>query len=243
MLYLIGLGLNFDSISSYGLKVAKRCKKLYIEDYTINFPYSKKKLSEVFGKKVIPADRKFVESLELVDLAAKQDIALLVYGSPLTATTHITLLNEAKNSKVKAKVIYSASILDGVGETGLQLYKFGKVTSMPKWDSDKGFTPDSFIETIKENHSINAHSLILIDIDLKFPEAINQLKASAEKHKFKLKDIIICQCLGTAQSKVLYRPVSEVDDYRIRLPYCIIIPGKLHFAEKEYLENFESKRR
>ena len=137
----------------------------------------------------IPADRKFVESLEIIDEAQKMDVALLIYGSPLTATTHITLLQEAKASKIKYKVIYNASILDAIAETGLQLYKFGKIASMPAWK--KNYEPDSFIEVVKENKSIKAHSLILIDIGLDFQNTLKQLEISSKKHDLKLKKIIL----------------------------------------------------
>jgi diphthine synthase len=238
MLYLIGLGLNVDGISKYGLAVAKRCKRVYLEDYTVDFPYTIGQLSEVIGKKIIPADRKRVEELSLVDEANRLDIALLVYGSPLTATTHITLLQEAKRLGVKTKVIHSASILDGVAETGLQLYKFGKVASMPAWK--KSFTPDSFIEVVKDNQKINAHSLILIDIGLDFPNALNQLEESAKNHKIKLNKIILCQSLGIKYQKIFYKNIKDLKEFTsVRKPYCIIIPSKLHFMEKEVLEEFK----
>src|SRR4030042_2499276 len=153
MLYLIGLGLELEGISKKGFEIAKRCKRIYLEKYTVDFPYSLKDIEEVIGKKVIPAERIFVESMEIIDEAKKMDVALLVYGSPLTATTHISLLQEAKRCRVKVEIIYNASILDAVAQTGLQLYKFGKTTSMPKWDKSKNFTPDSFIKTVQENLS------------------------------------------------------------------------------------------
>jgi len=240
MLYLIGLGLNVDGISKFGLEVVKRCKRVYLENYTVDFPYSIGELKEVLGKKIIEADRELVEGLSIVDEARKMDVALLVYGSPLTATTHITLLEEAKASGVRTKVIYNASILDAVGETGLQIYKFGKTASMPKWDEKKNFTPDSFMEIVKENQSIKAHSLILIDIGLEFQDAIKQLKTSAENHKIDLKKIIICQNLGGKGSKILYRDIGELEEFSgIKKPYCLIIPSKLHFTEKEVLEGFD----
>ncbi len=242
MLYIIGLGLNFDGISSYGLRIAKRCKKLYLENYTVDFPYHIKQLEEVLGKNVKLADRKFVESLELVDLAAKQDVALLVYGNPLVATTHYTLIDEAKKSNVKTKVIHAASVLDAITETGLQLYKFGKVASMPKWNSEKNFVPSSFMDIVKGNQKIDAHSLILCDIGLKFKEAITQLKEAAEKHKVRVNKILVCQALGTKRGRILYRDIDEVSMYNIVNPYCIIIPGKLHFTEKEFLEQFKIKK-
>jgi len=237
MLYIIGLGLNVDSISKFGLAVAKRCKRVYLENYTVDFPYTKEALEHVIGKKIINADRELVESLGLIDEAAKCDVALLVYGSPLTATTHITLLQEAKKSGIKTKVIYNASIFDAIAETGLQLYKFGKIASMPAWK--KSYEPDSFMKTIQENQSMKAHSLILIDIGLEFQDALKQLEISAEKQGIKLNKIVLCQALGTKNRKIAYRTLKEFREFSgIRKPYCIIIPSKLHFVEKEVLEEF-----
>ncbi len=237
MLYLIGLGLNVDGISTYGLEITKRCKRVYLENYTVDFPYSIGELSEVIDKKIISADRDKVEGLLIVDEAAKMDIALLIYGSPLTATTHITLLQEAKRLGIKVKVIHSASVLDAVAETGLQLYKFGKVASMPAWKPS--FTPDSFMEIIKDNQSMKAHSLILMDIGLDFPEALNQLEKSSENHNIKLKKLVVCQTLGTKHQKIFYKNVEDLKAFTsVRKPYCIIIPSKLHFMEKEVLSNF-----
>ena len=195
MLYLIGLGLNERSISKEALEIIPRCKKVYLEKYTVDFPYTEQQLVDEIGKKVIPADRKKVESLEIVDEARKMDVALLVYGSPLTATTHITLIQEALASGVKYRIIQNSSIIDGVSETGLQLYKFGKITSMPAWK--KSYEPDSFMEIVRDNLSIKAHSLILVDIGLDINNAIEQLEKAAKKYNVKLNKLIVCQCLGT----------------------------------------------
>lgn len=237
MLYLIGLGLNVDGISSYGLEVAKRCKKIYLENYTVEFPYSFGELQGVIDKKIIEANRDFVESLEIIDEAKKMDVALLVYGSPLVATTHITLIEEAKKSGVRTKILHSASVFDAVAETGLQPYKFGKVTSMPAWK--KSFKPTSFMKIVEENKSIGAHSLILIDIGLDFSEAIEQLEKSAKERKIKLNKILICQALGTKHSKIWYKKFGDLEDLRVRGPYCFIIPGKFHFVEKELVEKLD----
>lgn len=235
MLYLIGLGLNVDGISKFGLAVAKKCKKIYLENYTTDFPYTKHQLEEVIGKKIIDADRDFVESLEIIDEAERCDIALLIYGSPLTATTHITLLQEAKKSGIRAKVIYNASVFDAVAETGLQLYKFGKIASMPAFKQN--YEPNSFMKIIQENQSINAHSLILIDIGLEFPDALKQLEKSTKEYKIKLNKILVCSQLGTQNKKIICKNIEELREYEnIKKPYCIIIPSKLHFMEKEFLE-------
>lgn len=232
MLYLIGLGLNIDGISTYGLDIVKKCKRVYIENYTVEYPYSTDELGDLIGKKLIPADREKVESLDLIDEAKKMDVALLVYGSPLFATTHITLIQEAKASEVRYKVLHNTSIFDALGETGLQLYKFGKIASLPNLEAD------SYMEIVKENKSIDAHSLILVDIGMEFKEALERLKEDAKKNKIKLDKIVICQALGTRHRKIIYREVSKLEGMNIRAPFCFIIPGKLHFLEKEVLEGF-----
>jgi diphthine synthase len=227
MLYIIGLGLNEKSISFEGIEAIGKCRKIYLENYTVNFPYSIEKLERVIKNKIIPADRNIVEGNELINEAKKEDIALLVYGSPLTATTHITLIEEAKKEKVKCKIIYNASILDAVAETGLQLYKFGKITSIPNFEAD------SFIDVVKENKKINSHSLILVDIGLEFGKAVRRIEKIAGKDK-----IVVCSELGTDNKKIFYGTIKELENKNINAPFCFIIPAKLHFMEQEVLEGF-----
>lgn len=233
--YLIGLGLEVRGISLHGKKILKNCKKIYLENYTVDFPYTKKELEKELKIKIIEANRELVESENLIDEAKKQkdnyDIALLVYGSPLIATTHISLINRAKKEKIKFKVIQAASIYDAICETGLHIYKFGKTASLPKFQ--KNFEPESFIDIIKENKSIKAHTLLLIDIGLKFDEARNQL----EKTKYKFDKLIVCSQLGTKRSRVFYDNLENIDEKKIEMPYCMIIPSEMHFSEEEALKS------
>ena len=134
---------------------------------------------------------------------------------------------------IKSQVIHNASILDAVAETGLQLYKFGKITSMPDFEAD------SFIEVVKENQSIDAHSLILIDIGLEFEKALERLEKVAEEKKIKLDKIVVCSKLGTNGKRMLYRKISDLKGEEVRAPFCFVIPGKLHFVEKEVLEGLK----
>ncbi len=237
MLYLIGLGLNLKGISVEGMEILKTCKKIYLENYTVNFPYAENVLKGFIGKKIEVANRDKIENLEIIDESRKKDVAILVYGAPLSATTHITLLDEAKHSRVKCRVIYAGSVFDAVGETGLQIYKFGKVTSMPAWK--KSFEPTSFMEVLEDNNKIGAHTLILVDIGLPFEKAIKQLEKSLEEHKIKLGKFLVCSMLGTKDKKIYMRTLEEFKDYKIRKPFCFVISGKLHFAEEEFLKRFE----
>jgi diphthine synthase len=236
MLYLIGLGLNEKSISLQGLEAIKKCKKIYLDNYTVNFPYSEKILEKIIKKKIISANRDIIESDKLIKESKRENVALLVYGSPLTATTHITLVQEAEKNKIRYEIIYNASIFDAIAETGLQIYKFGKITSMPKWG--KSFTPKSFMEIVKQNLEIDSHSLILIDIGLELRDAIKELEESAKEYNLKLNKIVVCSSLGTKDKKIIYKEIDKLKNFEIKKPYCLIIPSRLHFMEQEVLEKF-----
>jgi len=134
MLYLIGLGLDKDDLSLKAIKTIKDCEKVYLETYTTELPYSKIEIEKIIKKNITEIQRGLIEnkSYKLIKEAEKQDIALLVYGDPLAATTHLSLLLESKKAKVKFKVLHNASIFNAISQTGLQLYKFGKTTSIPK---------------------------------------------------------------------------------------------------------------
>ncbi|MDD5192083.1 MAG: diphthine synthase [Candidatus Nanoarchaeia archaeon] len=236
MLFIIGLGLNNRGISKEGLLTIEKCKKIYLENYTVNFPYELIDLK--LSKRIFPLKRGEVESNRLIDEAKGRNIALLVYGSPLFATTHMGLILDAEKQKVKVKVIYAASVFDAIAETGLQLYKFGKTTSLPAFD-DKYET--DFLKYVKENQSINAHSLILIDIGLSSEDAFFYLDKAA-KNNVKLDKIIVCSQLGTENSQIYYDTIYNLRRKKIEKPFCFIIPGEMHFLEQDALERFEKRK-
>jgi len=237
MLYLIGLGLNEKGISREGLEAIGKCGKVYLENYTVEFPYSVVELEKVIGAKVVELGREDVENDGIVVESKKGDVALLIYGSPLSATTHISLLMDCRKARVKTKVIYSAGIFDAIGETGLQLYKFGKISSMPKWQ--KHFEPDSFLDFVVDNKKINAHSLILIDIGLDFESALNQLEEACKKKEIKVDKLVVCSKMGTSESKIFYGEIGGLKGKKVRGVFCFIVPGKMHFLEKDCVERFK----
>jgi diphthamide biosynthesis methyltransferase len=108
---------------------------------------------------------------------------------------------------------------------------------MPYWK--QSYEPDSFMEIVKENQSIKAHTLLLIDIGLEIRKAIQQLEKAAKNHDIKLNKLVVCQALGTKKQKILYKDINEIREFSgVQKPYCIIIPGELHFMEKKMLEGF-----
>jgi diphthine synthase len=234
MLWIIGLGLSEKGYGREAYDAILKADTIYAENYTVEFPYPIKSLESQFkGKKFLVAGRDFVEGLEILESAKRKDVVLLVYGSPLMATTHISLVEEAKKRKIKVKVIHSASVFDAVAETGLQLYKFGKTASMP------GFEADSYMEIVGNNLGINAHTLILIDIGLGFKDAVEKLSRDADKNNVEIKKIVVCSRLGNKDGRIYYGDVKKLKSREVKSPFCIIVPSrKLHFMEEEFLKNY-----
>ena len=104
-LYLIGIGL-FDEkdISLRGLEIVKKCKEIYLENYTSLLSCSLKEMEKLYGKKVILADREMVEKKAeevILKKAADSDVAFLVIGDPMSATTHMDLVLRAKEKGIE----------------------------------------------------------------------------------------------------------------------------------------------
>ena len=241
MFYLIGLGLEKKSISADALEVLKKCDKVYLENYTVNFPYALVELEKALGIKLISLARGKVEDESIVSEAKEKNVALMVYGDALSATTHMQLILACKKQNIGFKIFHNASILTVAGETGLSLYKFGKVASMPDWKEHKN-KPTSFMNYIKENLSIKAHILLLIDIGLDSLRAIEQLKEASKEEIIKLPSkIIILSNAGTDKQKIFYGTLEELAERKIVLPFCFIIPSAMHFLEEEGLEELREK--
>lgn len=238
MLYLISLGLNLKQLTLEALDTAKSCSKLYLENYT-SIGSSVTELEKLVGKKIELADRKLIENNinKIVEEAKNSDIGILVYGNALTATTHISLLLEAKKSKVEYKVVSGVSILDAIAIIGLQLYKFGATTSIPMENKDV-IAP---IKVINDNLKLNLHTLVLLDLkhsENKFLSIDNALKYLI-KNGIKGK-VLACSDLTGKEQEIRYGEIEELAKNKYeKLPQCIIIPAsKLHFMEKEALKLF-----
>jgi len=242
MLYLIGIGLSKGDISLNAIRAIKKCSLVYFENYTSAIDYN---LEDFLGKKIIYADRDLVEnSEEIIKEAKKKNVAFLVCGDIFSATTHISLYLDAKKEKVKTEVINGISVLNAVLKTGLSLYNFGKISSIP-FEHDKVETP---YNNLKDNKDM--HSLFLLDLNPKenkfmhFNEGLKYLLDMEEKRKKKLisKDglCIVCCGLNTRKEKILVGKIKNLIKKKINVfPQCFVIPGKLHFIEEEALDNFK----
>jgi diphthine synthase len=239
-LYFIGIGLNDEKdITVKGLEAVKKCSSIYLETYTSRLACSIETLEKFYNKKIIPATRDIVENKAestILKDAKSHDTAFLVIGDPLCATTHIDLMLRAKQAGIKIEVIHNASIVSAIGITGLEVYKFGKVTSIP-FDNKNVKAP---YEVYQMNSKNGLHTLFLLDLKpdenkyLSIKEAIEYLINQGIKEDTKA---IACSHIGSEKPILKYGKLSELKniDYK-EPPYCIVIPGKLHFMEEEFLE-------
>lgn len=232
--------MNKNSISADALEILKSCDRIYLENYTVNFPYPIEGLEKSYGVKIEELAREKVEDESVLEEAKTQDIALLVYGDSLSATTHTQLILECKKQKIPYQIFHNASIMTTIAETGLQLYKFGKTTSMPNWKEHTN-KPTSFMYVVKENQSIKAHTLILTDIGLEVRSAIAQLLEASEKENLALPGKIIAYSnAGTPNQKIFYNTPTNIRDQEVKMPFCLIIPGELNHMEEEALEELRN---
>jgi len=194
----------------------------------VNLNTDAKKLSKLIGKPVKCLERKDLEngSKKILMQAKDNDVAILVGGDALTATTHISLIQEARELGIRTSVVHGSSVLTAVGETGLQLYKFGKVTTLSADFSD------SCYETIVTNKKNGLHTLVLLDIGM---DAKTGLETMLKRFDGKEKTVVACHLGG--DSTIKYGSMeSLLKESAKKTPAVIIVPGELHFMEKEFLE-------
>ena len=115
----------------------KAADKVFLEAYTsILGGVPKEKLEDFYGKEVTVADRGMCENDAdelIIEPAKEKNIAFLVVGDPVCATTHTDLMLRAKEVGVTVEVVHNASIMGAAGSCGLQLYNFGQTVSIRKF--------------------------------------------------------------------------------------------------------------
>jgi len=163
VLNIIGIGLGDEKdITLKGLELVKKSDFVYLENYTSKLDCDISSLEALYGKKIILADRDLVENkTEIIDNAKNKEVSLLIIGDVFSATTHADIMQRALDKKIRVNIVHNASVLNAVGSTGLSLYNFGKVTSIP-FDNKNIKSP---IKVLEDNQKLGLHTLFLLDLD------------------------------------------------------------------------------
>jgi diphthine synthase len=242
-LYFIGIGLNDEKdITVKGLEAVKKCDLIYLESYTSKLQVPVEKLEKLYEKEIIIADRKLVEQeaeKTILKNAKTKGVAFLVIGDPMCATTHVDLMLRAKQAKIETQVIHNASIINAIGEIGLEIYKYGKITSIP-FDNENVKAPyNVFINNLDKG----MHTLFLLDLD-PIKNKYLTIKQAAEylinQGVTKETKAIACARIGNDNPKIIYTEINKLKDKDFgKPPYCLIIPAEMHFMEEEALKQWQ----
>lgn len=243
MLYLIGLGLwNERDLTMHAVSVANECSKVYIENYTSQLMGSDlQKLEKALGKEVIPLKREDVEgNAHFVDEAKDNDIALLIGGDPLSATTHSDLVIRAREKGVAVGIVHNASVFSAIAETGLQLYKFGRTATVVYWEEN--YKPTSFYDAVKENDEHGLHTMLLLDIRPEKKMTPNEALETLIKidPAFAEREVVVASRLGSPDRGIVFGKAKDLMDKEFGGPmHALVVVGELHDMETAFLEAFK----
>jgi diphthine synthase len=250
-LYFIGLGLcDEKDITLKGLEAIRKCDYVYLEAYTSMLQCSINDLEDLYHKKIIFTDRETVErrAYEILADAKDKNVAFLVVGDIFGATTHTDLMLRAKKESIKCEFIHNASIINVIGIIGLELYKYGKITSIPF--STESFMPETPYDVIKLNRKEGLHALVLLDLRpdeqryMTVNDAIKYLlhiEHNRKENVFTEDTVCIgCARIGCKDFKIKAGKAKDLmhEDFGKPL-HCLIIPGTMHFIEEEALRQWE----
>jgi diphthine synthase len=245
-LHLVGLGLNDPkSITVRGLEVARAADVVYAEFYTAVMSGTTAELEAFLGRPVKVLDRLGVEKggPRLLEESRTKDVALLVAGDPMAATTHADLLVRFRQAGVPLHIVHAPSIFSAApGLLGLQHYKFGRATTLVK--PEKGWSPTSPFDAVAENHARGLHTLVLLDIksDLGYFMTANEglailldLAARTGNPWFgPSTQVGVVARAGAEHPTVVTGPLGEMKDADFGPPlHCLVVPGQMQVVEQE----------
>jgi len=241
ILKLVGTGLNPWEITRGAIEEAVKCSSIFWENYTSIAPgLSLEVMKSLFGPGIVPLDRSQVEDGSVIlDQLANGDVALLVLGDPMISTTHVSLRVQAATMGHESRIIHASSILSAaMGESCLMATKFGRMATISFHRSKQPY------DVLFQNLSHGLHTLFLLDIDIegdKYMTVGDALRTLRILEKESRKGVVNDEMLVIGLARVSMpdqviragslRVVSELEFGNP--PHCLIVPGKLHFAESE----------
>ena len=255
-----------------GLEEIKSSDYVFLENYTAILPGCEtSEMEKFYGKELIVADRDMVESAsdKIIDKAKTAKVSVLVVGDPFCATTHSDLFLRAKQLGIKVHVVHNASIVSAIGCTGLHIYRFGEIVTVPFWMGN--WKPDSFYDKVKVNAGHGLHTLCLLDIKVKersleslmknrdifepprFMTVRQALEQFTEIESNRKEGIVTPNSLvvgvarvGKEDQAIRFGTVAQMmdaengEDCGLGGPlHSLVICGDLHEMEREFLDQFQ----
>ncbi len=233
------------------LDVLRKCDIVYIERFTSALSeVDLQGLNSLLEIQTKPVQRWFVEDgRDLLEAARTKDVALVTYGDPLIATTHSELRSRAVKDSIKTAVLHSASgIASIIGESGLHVYKFGRMVTM----MSELHSAVTVYDTIFQNLLAGSHTLILTEYKhnddeskepfFLDPSSVFRMLIDAERSfistKYFLNDTfaVVASRVGVQDQKITSGKVKSLLKVEFGIgPHSVIITGALHFTETQAL--------
>ncbi|MDE1855689.1 MAG: diphthine synthase [Candidatus Micrarchaeota archaeon] len=254
MLFLIGMGLTNREIPFTALDDLTSADEVLLDPYTNFIPEEDLAyLSHNFNIEITSLTRSDLEenSRQIVERAKGKNVAILVSGDPLIATTHHTILDLAAKLGIDYKIYHSSNIFSAaIGESGLDIYKLGPTTTIAFW-TDK-YKPVSFIDVIKRNVDSEQHTIVLFDYNylekrkMRLGEAIPVLHAADEQRKHNImspsRKLLILGDIGKKSQSILYTEFGKINkdvlkEFEGKI-ITMIVPGAMSFAEEDAIAKF-----
>jgi diphthine synthase len=250
MLWFVGIGINgYRGLSIAALDVLRKCDIVYIERFTgVLTEVDIQGLNSLLEMHTIPVQRWFVEDgRDLLEAARTKDVALVTYGDPLIATTYSELRSRATKNSIKTAILHSASgIASIIGESGLHVYKFGRMVTM----TSELHSAVTVYNTIFQNLLAGSHTLILTEYNhndeskepfFLDPSSVFKMLLDAERaHKQEVFSddtfAVVASRVGMQDQKITSGKVKSLMKLEFGIgPHSVIITGALHFTETQAL--------
>jgi diphthine synthase len=246
MLTFVGLGLYDErDVSIKGLEAIKNADIVYAEFYTSKLIGTNlEKMEKIYGKRIHLLEREDIEiNPKILDDAREKDVILLTGGDPMIATTHIDLRLRAIDMGIKTRIIHASSIFSAaVGLSGLQNYKFGRSATVAFPYKDKA--SEVPYDTVKMNTENGLHTFLYLDTSMTINIAIGLLLSIEEERDedlLKNRLIVGIARVGSGHPIIKADYIYELKEYDFGDPlHVMIVPGDLHFIEREALVKFAS---
>jgi diphthine synthase len=247
MLSFVGLGVSgVKSIPIEAQEILSKADIVYLEQFTS--PISKSdlvKIKKMTTGEFKSAKRWLVEDgNEILKNAKRKKVALLSYGDPYIATTHIELRTRAIQEKIKTQSIHASSSLTSmIGECGLHFYKVGRIATI--MSEMKSLTTPYYV--IYKNIIEGNHTVLLLEYNQDrdfFLDPNDALKGLIETEKGQKRNVIDSSTYTIVASRIGFKDQSIISGKISSLqkkdfgkpPHTVIITGRLHFTESDALK-------
>lgn len=246
MLTFVGLGIGGpQALSEKSRKIISESDLVYFEQFTSPMSETQTQfLQDITKGQFKLAPRWLVEDgKEILEAAKTNKVALLSYGDPYIATTHIELRVRAIQDGTKTDTIHASSAITSlIGECGLHFYKVGKTVTIMS-----GIPSSTAYYSIFENLKLGNHTIILLEWNQNknfFLDPKDAISSLLDQEKEQGRKVfsgdtygIVASRIGQDDQKIIAAKFSDlaVQDFGAP-PHTIIIPGVMHFTESDALK-------